>query len=509
MARDETARERNEEKSLLNRRKYLKGAGAAVASLAAFRGASAGAAAAEYETRTVSAGDYERVTLQDGDTFENVLVDISADGAEFHIDASGDNWTIRNVGIKGQLDSSGDAPNIIRADGNGVIEHCFFGDIAAANIGGGAIGIKSYHAGHIDISECYIGGSTDNGIYAAQPAEHNGGTMAVDTCYFVNNNITHIRAAADGTTVKNSVLTNTNDVDPNHKSGSINSRGLWDFYGTGDETVTIENCDIDITSANTNGAASAAVATAVTYEMRNCQVKGELRGNVTESNVGSNPDTSVPSGVPTTPEEAAAGTASGGTSGSGTQTSEPTGDSQPQGTLLELVATPDRSEVSYEFTVEGSVSKHTQSQSDDDVFSEDNDSITDNGDGTVTVTGISGDGHGDAYYVQGSITAMTLDESLWTIRYGGTEVGVGDLVLPNKLVIDGSDTPRVQSTYTFTVDGTVRKSGDLGSINPHDTVDQGTIRGRVIGGRDGYRFSGEITGFKLDGPATVEVQDGS
>ncbi|NHN60557.1 MULTISPECIES: hypothetical protein [Halorussus] len=507
MARDETKRERNGEKSLLNRRTYLKGAGAAVASLAAFRGASGGAAAAEYETRTVSAGGYDSVTLRDGDTFENVLVDISADGAEFHVDAHGDDWAIRNVGIKGRLDSSGGAPNIIRADGNGVIEHCFFGDIAAPNIGGGAIGIKSYHAGHIDIKECYIGGSTDNGVYAAQPAENNGGTMAIDTCYFVNNNITHIRAAADGTTVKNSVLTNTNDVNPNHKSGSINSRGFWDFYGDGDETVTIENCDIDITDENTNGSATAAVATAVTYEMRNCQVKGQLRGNVTESNVGSSPDTSVPAGVPTTPEDAAAATATGDTSGSGTQTPDQSGDDQPQGTLLELISTPDRANITYEFTVEGTVEKRTSSS--DGVVAEANDSVTDNGDGTVTVSGISGNGHGDSYLVQGSITAMDLDESLWTIRYDGAEVGVDDFVLPNKLVIDGSDTPRVQSTYTFSVDGKVEKSGDLGSINAHDTVDQGTISGRVIGGRDGYRFSGEITGFKLDGPASVEVQDGS
>ncbi|NEU58089.1 hypothetical protein FXF75_15490 [Halorussus sp. MSC15.2] len=105
-----------------------------------------------------------------------------------------------------------------------------------------------------------------------------------------------------------------------------------------------------------------------------------------------------------------------GTSGSGDQT---------QGKPLELVAGSNTSDVQYEFTVEGSVTKNTSAG---DKAAETNDSITDNGDGTVTVTGKSGNGYGDSYYVDGSFTSMSLDESKWTIRYDGTEVGVQELL---------------------------------------------------------------------------------
>ena len=110
--------------------------------------------------------------------------------------------------------------------------------------------------------------------------------------------------------------------------------------------------------------------------------------------------------------------------------------------------------------------------------------------------------------MDGTFTSIDLDESKWTLRYNGEEVRIADLVLPNKLVIDGSNTPRRASTYEFNVSGVARKSADLGSINEYDTVSGGTISGRVIGGTDGYRFSGEITSFSLSGPASVTVEDG-
>lgn len=183
------------------------------------------------------------------------------------------------------------------------------------------------------------------------------------------------------------------------------------------------------------------------------------------------------------------------------------GDGDQQGTVLELVTDDGTETIQYEFTVEGSVERRLNAG---DVSAETgNDEITDNGDGTVTVVGAAGNGYGDSYLVDGSITSMDLDESKWTVRYDGEEVAVDDLTLPNKLVIDGNDHPRRVSKYTFTVSGTARKDADPGSINEYDTVSDGEISGRVIGGVDGYRFSGEITGFSLDGPATVRVEDGS
>lgn len=185
-----------------------------------------------------------------------------------------------------------------------------------------------------------------------------------------------------------------------------------------------------------------------------------------------------------------------------TTTSEPS--EEQEGELLELVTDDSVSRGSYDFTVEGSVTKNTGTG---DNVSEGNDSIVDNGDGTMTVSGIAGEGYGDSYYVDGTIVSMNIDETKWTLRHEGTEVNVSDIVFPNKLVIDGSNAPRRASTYEFTVSGSATKSAQLGSVNSYDTISDGTISGRIIGGKDGFRFSGEITNFTLDGPANVRVEN--
>ena len=101
-------------------------------------------------------------------------------------------------------------------------------------------------------------------------------------------------------------------------------------------------------------------------------------------------------------------------------------DTQAQGTVLELVSGQNMSTTQYQFTVEGSVSKRLNAG---DVSAErNNDNIADNGDGTVTVSGASGNGYGDSYLVDGTVTSLTgIDESKWTIRYGDREVSVAEL----------------------------------------------------------------------------------
>jgi hypothetical protein len=231
-------------------------------------------------------------------------------------------------------------------------------------------------------------------------------------------------------------------------------------------------------------------------------------GNIIEENTrwGSAANTDrVPDGTPMTAEEAASGTSSGSSSsGTTTESSDGGTDSPESGTVLELVAASGTSNVSYEFTVEGSVQKRTSAG---DNAAEDNDTLTDNGDGTVTVSGVSGNGYGDSFLVDGVVTSMNLDESQWTIRYGGEEVGVQDVALPKVLVIDGSNRPRAATEYTFAVSGSVEKNVARASVNGYDTASNGEISGRVIGGKDAYRFSGDVTGFSIDGPARVSVEE--
>lgn len=193
------------------------------------------------------------------------------------------------------------------------------------------------------------------------------------------------------------------------------------------------------------------------------------------------------------------------------QTSTPEDSTDSEGTVLELKTDDGTDTMDYSFTADGPVTKRYVDGSPNGA--EGNDTITENADGSYTVTGAAGNGYNDSYYVDGNITAIDIQEDKWTIRYDGQEVSAAELVqggqqneqLPNILVVDGSNYPRSASSYTFKVSGDVQKTSEFGSVNPYDEADGGEITGRVIGGKDGFRFSGDITGFSLDGPATVRV----
>lgn len=493
MARDKTARE-NETESLLDRRSYLKMAGAAAASVAAVGASTGSVDAASYDTIKVPAGGSRSFSLGDGDTLENKLIDISASGATFTIRASGSGWTIRNVGIKGHLSGGHTEPFIVQGDGT--IENVYLGDGGS----GGATGIFvfSSHSGHIDMNRINVQGWTDNGVYGSAPGngpEHKAtggqGTIAIENSYSAGNRISNFRLGTDGSYLKNCVM----------EGGD--HRSFWGYYA---DTKLV---DCDVTGAHLvvgENAYQTGAQASVTAE--NCRydvsVSTATSSNEFHGNSQGTPDTSLPAGTPASAEEAASGATSAPTDST---TEEPTNnDSEPEGTVLELVADENASNVSYEFTVEGSVAKRTSGS---DNVAENNDTITDNDDGTMTVSGVSGNGYGDAFYVNGVVTSMDLDESQWTLRYDGEPVAADDIVFSKKLVIDGSNRPRVASTYTFEVSGTAIKSEALGSINSFDTVEEGSISGRTVGGKDGYRFSGRIIGFSIDGPANVHVQNDS
>ncbi len=313
-----------------DRRSYLKLTGTAAVAATGAGAATGLGTAKEYETVTIPANTAKQFTVGSGETFENKLIDISAPGADVRIIASGSDWTIRNVGFSGASDVSGPHPpgknlggypNLITASGTGTIEHVYMGDgVSGDMVRKGAIGIPMSFAGHIDITGVTMNGWTGNAIYAGGAAKSGGGggTLAFDGCLLKNNNISHLRVATDGTTVKNTVIYNTNDV-PLHpiNGGVVNSRGVYDGYGTTSDVVTFENCDIDCTEADTNGAASALVAAHTTFKVKDSQVKGGLIGNVETTNVGSNPSHEAPKAAPTTAKQAVTGSSSTGNSKKG------------------------------------------------------------------------------------------------------------------------------------------------------------------------------------------------
>jgi hypothetical protein len=71
------------------------------------------------------------------------------------------------------------------------------------------------------------------------------------------------------------------------------------------------------------------------------------------------------------------------------------------------------------------------------------------------------------------------------------------------LVIDGSSSPDTLNRYSFSVTESVEKSTDLGSIQANDTISGTDISGEVLGGKDGYNITGDISNFTVDGSPTI------
>ena len=73
------------------------------------------------------------------------------------------------------------------------------------------------------------------------------------------------------------------------------------------------------------------------------------------------------------------------------------------------------------------------------------------------------------------------------------------------LTLESSDGSRVE--YEFTVSGdTLEKSTEYdGSINSNDTISGSSANGTVVGGRDSYEFSGDVSSISADGDLVTYI----
>ena len=99
----------------------------------------------------------------------------------------------------------------------------------------------------------------------------------------------------------------------------------------------------------------------------------------------------------------------------------------------------------YRFTVDGTVQKrYMPSDKSAENYGPNNDGITDNGDGTYTVTGMSSANFADSYYVGGKITDITLNADLWTLYWANEEVTPAELTGANGGSSSDSTTGSIQ-----------------------------------------------------------------
>jgi hypothetical protein len=370
----------------------------------------------DYETVTVDAGNIKYIRLGDGDTVANTLFDITADGAGVKLHADGNNWTIRNVGVKGQH-PGGHHQSIVRvpdADATGTVEHCYFGNpqVPRSAKGGMYLDSSNGRCGTVRLNEVHVAGKVDNGFYGDGDGAH---TQVVENSYFYNNTIANVRVGSTHGTprVENTTIHVDGDNPPCgagcSSPGSTNTRGIWAWHGN----VEVVNCDVKGAPILTKAGGSVAK---------------------TDTRVGDAADVSPPAGVPMSAEEAASGTSSAGGSDSGTGGDG--GDDRPREVQFTLVTAADATQADYTFEVDGGVEKVTGSGDDP---AEGNDTVAPNDDGTTTVTGVAGNGYGDTYTVAGRVTDISGDLGEYDLFWDGQQVSPDELVYTGDGDGDGSD----------------------------------------------------------------------
>ncbi|OAQ54445.1 hypothetical protein HTG_02535 [Natrinema mahii] len=292
----------------LTRRNYVRSLAAVATATTALGGVGAAAAEDDYE---VIEAQGQTITLEEGETWENKLIDMTT-GQDIVVTAHSSDWTIRNVGFKGENTSgTGSATFGISDTGNGTstVENVYLGDGASTGNtnpnghGQTAFWVAPDHNGHIDFENVNIQNFSDNAIYGSAPGNKGGGTIHIDSSFAANCYVSHFRLGTEGSKVTNS------SVYVDESNGYV-GRGIW-AWAPG--TVEVEGCQIEMNGQNTaidagaNGNPTEVVVADSEYDEK--AGVAEHAGSTVElgDGVGTDPEAVIPSGVPTSPEEAASG----------------------------------------------------------------------------------------------------------------------------------------------------------------------------------------------------------
>ncbi|MFW5938163.1 MAG: hypothetical protein ACOCSN_04390, partial [Halanaeroarchaeum sp.] len=86
----------------------------------------------------------------------------------------------------------------------------------------------------------------------------------------------------------------------------------------------------------------------------------------------------------------------------------------------------------------------------------------------------------------------------------------GDRTLSNHVIVDGTRVDSIAS-YTIEVSGDIEPDESISSEGnsrwdeTDDIIEDGSVTGVVAKGIDGFRYSGEVTSFSVDGVVDVAV----
>ncbi len=463
-----------------------------------------------YEVWTVPQGETVVITMGDGETIENVLIDQTAPGANLYISAPNNpsGWAIRNVGWRGVgyvNDVDGYAGLFhMTVSGDGVVENVFIDnrtDGTPTEIGGALL--PKHHSGTVECRNTFIAGCGNNAFYGSNPGSDggNGGQIKFYNCYHRDNTVSQFRLGTPGSVVENCVgIAN----DPNGARGvypnttSRRARGVWCRANSGNtvrnSVMYVAPNDVDPVSPYMVQCYDGSNAhTGITFEdargnddapegvvfqrtdgcshgADSVTIDGWPRTDGLTANVLGD------GGVPASPEMAARG-----------QRRMPT----PPELTSELTITSETEKVNYEFSVGGSLEKSGRG----DATVDDHDTV----DGATTSGHVWGGT--DAYRISGGITDFRVDGPA-TVRLNGKEVEPTGLGLHRFLKVESTGGGRAE--YSVTVDGNLQAGPNAESgERPSGNTASGGVGPEQ--GVDDFRFSGFVTDFALDGPANVYV----
>lgn len=265
-----------------------------------------------YDVETIDAGERRVVPIPSGGVLENTLYDVTANNARVVFNSNGGNWTMRNIGVRGQIDYD-DTDAMAGIDdtqgGTSTVENVYFGDgTVPTNTATGWTGfwVNPNHSGTINFINCNVSGVSDNAFYASAPG--GSGVCNFYDCYASNNATSHYRLAQgelEGCVVY--------DSPSSHQPGG---RGVW-AWSPG--TVEVRDCVFDMNGRHwsiRSGAHTGSTHVDVwdtDYDTENNGGLMEAQGTITlHSGNTTNPNAYVPEGTPTSAEEAASGEGGGG-----------------------------------------------------------------------------------------------------------------------------------------------------------------------------------------------------
>ncbi|WP_306058983.1 hypothetical protein [Natronococcus wangiae] len=468
---------------LLDRRSYMRLAGATTAA-AAFTGV----ASADGDDYDVIEAEGQTIQIGQGETFENTLIDVS-NGNGVLLNVTGSDATIRNVGFQGLYRGDGFAISINADAGDVLVENVYLGDGANKDgegfvHGAGAVFMHKSSNADVTFRNCNVQGWPNNGFYCSNTAT--GGSVRFESCYGKNNGVSTFRCASSEDAIVDSVAYN-DDTDYSTENGSWggyteqHGRPVW-VWSPG--PVTIED------SHFAAGPYPHAVVADASVDFQSGAVDGNVQGSASIASE-QELDLSVPDGVPTSAEEAAAG---GGSQGSRRKPDE--GETESDDGLPNVIridgAASDATR--YEFAVDGELepSNAEGATIDDDLEIEDG-----------VVHGTVADWT-DAFRFGGDLEQLTVDGPA-TVFVNDEEVDPDEYgpELPHVLEVEGTGTP---TSYEVTVDGTIELETDDDPKADVTTISGSTVQSSVTDETQVYRFSGALTDVTFtDGEADVTL----